>query len=367
MVLFLGMAGFRIISVGVYLQDAANLHLEAEARACRAKATTFANLDKEMKKKFILFFLFIILFAACDKKSKVEKAVEEIPVKVEVERFDKLFFETSPEGLPQLEKRYPYFFPGDDENVWLEKMKDPLWREVYNEVEKKYSNFGKQQGEIEELLRHIKYYFPKTKTPKVVTLISEMDYNSKAIYADSLILISLELYLGKEHKFYTFPDYLKQNFEERQMMPDIVSSFAKRKIAPADNTFLSQMVYFGKELYLKDILLPDYTDAEKIGYKPQQISWCKENESYIWRYFIEGELLYDTNTKLANRFLEPAPFSKFYLDIDNESPGRIGQWIGWQIVRSFMENNEISVQDMLKMDAKTIFERSRYKPKKAEE
>jgi uncharacterized protein YjaZ len=126
------------------------------------------------------------------------------------------------------------------------------------------------------------------------------------------------------------------------------------------------MIYYGKQLYLKDILLPDYSDAEKIGYTPAQDQWCKENESYIWRYFIDENLLYDSDSRLPNRFINIAPFSKFYLEIDNDSPGRVGQWIGWQIVRSFMKNNEVSLNDMLKLDSKELFEKSKYKPKKNE-
>ena len=323
-----------------------------------------ANLHKEMKRYFILFFLFI-LYTSCDKKSSAEKAVEEIPLTLQIERFDKIFYETPAEKLPAVKNRYPYFFPGNDDNVWLDKMKDPIWREVYTEVQKKYGNFEPQRKEAEDLFRHIMYYFPQSRTPKLITLISEMDYNNKAIYADSLVLVSLELYLGKDHKFYgPFAAYLRQNFETRQIMPDIVSSFAQTKIPPPDNTLLAQMVYYGKELYLKDMLLPEYTDAERIGYLPEQIDWCAENESYIWRYMIESKLLYDTDSKLPNRFINPAPFSKFYLEIDNDSPGRVGQWIGWQIVRSFMENNDISLADMLKMDARELFEKSKYKPKK---
>jgi hypothetical protein len=51
-------------------------------------------------------------------------------------------------------------------------------------------------------------------------------------------------------------------------------------------------------LYLKDVLLPDYTDAEKIGYQPEQIIWCQENESYMWRFFIDENLLFDSDSKL---------------------------------------------------------------------
>jgi gliding motility-associated lipoprotein GldB len=305
---------------------------------------------------------------SCDKKSKVEKAVEAIPVALKVDRFDQAFFEAKPNELANLKAEYPFFFPeGTPDAVWIDKMQNKDWRALYAEVQKKFPDFNKQTTEIEDLFKHFKYYFPETVMPKIYTVIAEMDYHNKAIYADDKLIIALELYLGKSHQFYTFPEYLKQNFEERQMMPDIVSSFAVRKIPPpAEKTLLANMIYYGKELYMKDIMLPDYTDAEKMGYTPEQITWSQENESYIWRYFIEEDLLFSTDAKLENRFVNMAPFSKFYLEIDNESPGRIGQWIGWQIVRSFMENNEVSLQEMLKMDAKQIFERSKYKPKKNE-
>ena len=319
--------------------------------------------------KYFTLLLLSLLFIACDKKTKVEKAIEEIPVEVKVDRFDKAFFETKPEDLANLKAEYPFFFPeGNDDKVWIDKMQNKDWRDLYAEVQKKFPDFGKQTNEIEEVFKHIKYYFPQTIMPKVYTVIGEMDYNNKAIYANDKLIIALELYLGKEHKFYTFPVYLKQNFEERQMMPDVVSSFALRSIpAPKDISLLSEMIYYGKELYLKDVLLTSYTDAEKIGYLPEQITWCQENESYIWRYFIDESLLYSSDSKLANRFINLAPFSKFYLEIDNESPGRVGQWIGWQIVRSYMENNpKTTVPDLLKMNEKELFERSKYKPKKNE-
>jgi len=319
-------------------------------------------------KKFIVTLAILFALYSCDKKSKIEKAVEEIPVQINVNRFDKAFFETKPQNLEELKAHYPFFFPqGVEDKVWLEKMNNPLWRELYEEVEKKYSNFDKQTEQIEDLFKHIKFYFPETITPKVYTVIAEMDYNNKAIYAKDKLIIALELYLGKEHKFYEFPKYLKQNFEERQMMPDIVSSFAFRKIPPPlDKTLLSSMIYSGKELYLKDLLLPEYTDAEKIGYLPEQIKWCQDNESYMWRFFIDENLLFDSDSRLPNRFINLAPFSKFYLEIDNESPGRVGQWLGWQIVRSYMDNNNVSLRDMLKTDPKQIFDKSKYKPKKNE-
>ena len=105
-----------------------------------------------------------------------------------------------------------------------------------------------------------------------------MDYQNKVIYAHDMLVISLELYLGKDHRFYEFPQYIKQNFEQSQILPDMVSSFGQTKILPpTDTSFLSQMIYAVKAFYLKDQLLPEYSDADKMVYKTEQITWMQEN------------------------------------------------------------------------------------------
>jgi gliding motility-associated lipoprotein GldB len=317
--------------------------------------------------KTIVFSIILVSILACDKKSKFEKIVQDIPIELAVARFDQAFFTAKPTDLPKLKKDFPAFFPKSvSDDVWLEKISNPQWQELYIEVQKKYKNFEPQTTSIAAMLQHIKYYFPQTKTPKITTLIYEMDFNTKAIYADSIILIPLEMYLGKTHKFYEFPDYQKQTLEPSQILPDIVSSFAQSKIKPLKTkNLLSLMIQSGKELYLKDLLLPEISDANKIGYTPQQIAFCQENEPFMWAYFIEKNLLYSSDSKLDSRFIKPAPFSKFYLDIDNDTPGRIGQWVGWQIVRAYAENNpKVGIKQLLDTDAETIFNQSKYKPKK---
>lgn len=315
---------------------------------------------------FLVSCILSLMFFSCNKKSADEKKIEALPVQIKIDRFDQVFFESSPKDLQKIKKRYPFFFPeGIPDSVWVNKINNPLWRELFAEVQKKYKKSESIEAELEKVFKHIKFHFPKTKSPKVYTVIAEMDYDNKVIYADSLVIISLEMYLGKDHKFYEFPAYIRQNFEQRQMMPDLVASFGKSKITTEkDNTLLSQMIYHGKLLYLKDLLLSSYTDDEKMGYTPKEINWCEENESYIWRYFLENELLYSNELKLNSRFIAPAPFSKFYLEIDNESPGQVGAWIGWQIVRSFVKNNDVPVAKLLEINAKELFKKSKYKPKK---
>lgn len=323
-----------------------------------------------MKFKIIVLNLLVFAVLSCNDKSKVEKAVEQIPMQMTTYRFDQAFFNASPKTFPKLKQEYPFFFPeGVDDKVWLDKMQNQQWRALFNEVQAKYKNFEPQKLEIENVFKHIKYYFPTIVTPKIYTVIGEMDLNTKTIYAKDKLIIALELYIGKDHKFYDeFPVYLKANFESRQILPDVVASFAEQIVPPpTDRTLLSQMIYCGKKLYLKSLLLPEYLAAEQIGYTAEQLKWCEDNESYMWQYFIEKKLLFSADSRLENQFIDFAPFSKFYLEIDNESPGRVGQWLGWQIVQSYMNNNKVAVQQLLKTDAKQLFEQSKYKPKKNEQ
>lgn len=317
-------------------------------------------------KKFLVFALASIILTSCSKNDKIKSEAEDIPVSIEVDRYDKAFFETKPQDLNKLKSKYPFFFPPNvSDTAMVEKMTNPLWRELYKEVEKRYDNFDLEKEGIEDLFKYIKFYYPKTRTPKVVTLIHDMDPQYKAIYADSLVVISLEMYLGKNHKFYEYPEYVKKTFEPSQILPDIVQSFSYGKVKPPmERDFLSQLVYAGKQLYLKDILLPEYSDEDKICYTTDEIKWCEEHDVDVWRFFVEEKLLYSTDSKLIPKFIEPGPFSKFGLTNDNETPGRVGAWIGWQIVRAFMDNNDVPPQQMFLMDAKEIFQKSKYKPTK---
>lgn len=320
-----------------------------------------------MKKNLLLFITFLSI-VSCKKETKQEVDVSEIPVSFKVERFDQEFYTAKPQDLPRLKTKYPFLFPEMyADTVWINKMNDSISRELFEEVQKKYAQIGTLENNIEALLKHVKYYYPEKKTPRVITVITEVDVDAKAIFVDDFLFVSLDCYLGENHRFYeTFPEYKRIEFKESQVLPDIVSSFSYGKIAaPKNRALLSLMIYKGKELYMKDLLIPDVSDFDKIAYTEEKYKWCQENEAEIWSNFIENKLLYDTNPKNEQRFLSDAPFSKFYLEIDNESPGRVGAWIGWQIVKSYAENHpNVKLQDILALDAKKLFEESKYKPKK---
>ena len=319
-----------------------------------------------MKFKLFIILSFVFLIIQC-KKNNVKDEINSIPISINIDRFDKKFYNIDSFKLNDLKKEYSYLFPEKfDDIVWVNRRKDSLQLILKNAIEKKIENFDFIEDEINYLFKHVKYYFPKTNIPKIVTLINNVDYQSKIIYLDSLVLISLDTYLGKKHEIYNgIPNYIKHDMDISFLSSHIADKFLDRKINyPNERTFLSQMLYFGKKLYLKEKLLPLKNDTILIGYSKKNFTWAKENEIYIWKYFIEKELLYNTDSKLIRRFLDPSPFSKFYLEIDNQSPGKIGRWIGWQIVRSFMKKNpEVKIEDLIFKSSQELFIKSGYKPK----
>ncbi len=324
---------------------------------CQIKATM----------KYFSLLLTILLLFACDSKSKVEQEIEEIPVEFDIMRFDKEFDATTPETLASIKQKYPVFFPRQfHDSVWIARINDTLQQQLNDEVQAIFPSEEKLEDVLHPLFQHIKYYIPQFEVPTVVTTTSDVDYQNKVIVADTLLVLGLDTYLGSEHPFYVdINRYIAKNLKEEQLGPDVASAYARQLIAkPRQRSFLAQIIYFGKELYLKDLWLPEATDAAKIGYNEEEMQWAQDNETEIWRNFVENEILYSTNPKLGARFIAPAPFSKFYLEIDNESPGMIGRFVGWQIVRAYMENNDTSVEELLRTPADVIFKQSKYKPKR---
>jgi gliding motility-associated lipoprotein GldB len=315
-----------------------------------------------------LLILAIVLFLSISCKTEIVKKVDvsKIEVAVSVSRFEQKFYKADEKTLQKVKNEFPYLFPEQNDSIWLNKIRDEEERELYQKSQLVFDDFENEKNQIKDLFKHVKYYHPDFETPEIITLITNLDYQSKIVYADSLLFVSLDMYLGKDSEVYhDFPAYLSQNFEKSHLVVDIASAISERYFkADKGRQFLDLVVGAGKKMYMIDSYLPAVSNAQKIGYSKAEYAWAMANEAQIWKYFIENKVLYSTDSKLVDRFMAEAPFSKFYIDIDKESPGRIGVWLGWQIVRSYMNNNEVTLQQLLQTNAEEIFNKSKYKPKK---
>ena len=315
---------------------------------------------------FLPLFLLIFIVFSCKKENPNYVDVSNIEVKLTVNRFEKDFYESSLNDLPKLKEKYPLFFPtAIHDSVWIQKKQNKDELELYAETKKVYNDFSDVERDLISLFKHVRYYYPEFKVPLITTVNSNIDYDYRIIYNPENLIISTDVYLGKGHKFYAdYPFYIKENNTKEAIVVDVAKEIANQLVpSNTDRTFLGKMIYEGKKQYLLDVFLPSATKKLKSGYTIEKLSWAEKNEEQVWRYFIEKKLLYSTASELDSRFLNIAPFSKFYLSLDNETPGQIGVWIGKQIVASFMEKNDVSLQSLLTMNAQKLLKESKYKPR----
>lgn len=311
-------------------------------------------------------FCLIFIFLGCSNNKKSNLKIEKIPLEIKFDRFDLKFASVNNKRFQNLKKNYNFLFPSQfPDSVWMKRKDDSIQIMLQNEVNKVFPNLDKLEKESENIYKHLIYNFPSIKVPKFLTLINNVDYQSKVIFTDTIILISLDTFLGSTNKIYNgIPNYIKSDMDKSRFGSILVDKIASSIIeAPINRFFLDRIIYKGKILLLKDFIIPLSSDETKIGYNKEQINWAMQNEEYVWKYFIGNELLFKTDDDLIDRFIIPAPFSKFYLEIDNESPGKIGQWIGWQILRSFRKKNpSIKISDILNMSSEELFKKANYKP-----
>lgn len=318
-------------------------------------------------KKWIALSLLISILVACQFENKKENEIKKIKVTAKFALFHDAFFSTDPKEIFKLKENFPYMFPNQvSDKIVLARRNDTLQQALYKEVSKVYGNFEKEKGNLVNLFKHIKYYYVDFVVPTVVTDITGVSYQDRVLYANDMLLLSLDMYLGENHKFYTgFPGYLTKNFRPDYMIVEVAKKIIEAKYSVnRDRTFLGQMIFEGKKMYLLDLFLPHVPEQLKFGYSKEKMLWANKNEAQVWAYFIKQEMLYSNNPKLKKRFLDLAPFSKFYMSIDKDSPGEIGTYIGLQIVRAYMKNHEITPQELLNLDAQTLLNQSGFKPKK---
>lgn len=315
----------------------------------------------------LIYVFAVLLCLGCKNDDSSENQISKIEMNVSVERFDRVFAKAKSGDLETIKKTYPFLFSKQvDDTMWIERMNDTLQQQLFEEVDAQFGDFKATEAEITSLFKHLKFYDKSFSAPRVITLTNDVDYRYPVVVTDTIVLLALDNYLGSEHKFYAnIPAYISANLNKSQLVVDLAAEYAKsNSYQSGKKTLLDEMIYFGKQLYFMDKVIPFKTDAEKMGYTPKQLEFAIGNENMIWTYFVSKEMLFSTDVALSARFIAEAPFTKFYLDIDNETPGRLGQYIGWQIVRAYMNNNTVDFQTLMDTDALEIFNKSNYKPEK---
>ncbi len=340
-------------------------------------------VNKGIQLKHFLFLCVILVFVfnACrndQPKLTLPKIKSETPkAEIKIHRYDQALFALSRTdlnaGLSGLQKEYSFFLGSNlGDPLALAQMQnylgDPVIQALNRDVQKQFGNIGYLEGSFSEAFTNYKSYFPAEKMPKVYTYISGVDPESPIRLVDSVMIIGIDNFLGAESKFYKelgIPVYKSTRFAKDYLVPAAVILMAD-KFLPEPNrnmSLLDWMIREGKRLYFLDCMLPEIPDEVKIGYTLPKEEWCVKNTGNLWGYLLSNSLLFKNDSKNIIAFIGDAPFTKGFSE---ESPGRTGVWLGWQIVRAYMSNtNKVSLpQLMQETDSQKILSVSRYKPEK---
>jgi gliding motility-associated lipoprotein GldB len=331
-----------------------------------------------------LFFLFILTFLSCKHGNKPD--VSAIQLNVKIERFDKDLYNGKSTALTPtdqlLQKKYGAFYDDymhqmvgnysySNEQILSTLFKDRAYEDLNREKDSVFKDLTPIEKELTQSFKYIKYYYPKIRVPRFIAFIS--GFAVQTPIGDDYIGIGLDMFLGKGSKFYpaiveSVPLYLSKRFAPQYVVPRVTETYAREELfaeRDEDRTLLAKMIHHGKILYFMDrVLSDDVPDSVKIGYTTKQLEWCRTFENNIWGYYLENNLLFETDYQKIQVLLSEGPFTPG-LGEKNESAPKLGVWTGWQIVRKYMkENPSISLQELMaEKDPQKILQASKYKPK----
>lgn len=330
----------------------------------------------------VVLALFVLLLARC-KQDPLSVDVSNVDLQVDFKRLDQDLFSLNPAAgqtnTDEIYRKYGDFFVDYCEGVlrigspeaegFQYSVAQFITSEdivtLYDDVQDTYKDVSSIERQLTEAFRYFKYHFPDSTIPNVVFNISALNY---AVVATPTTLgIGLDMFLGADYPIYPavgLPKYMYDNMKPDQIVPQAMKGWlqATYETDAKRETLLDYMIFEGKLLFVLDATLRQSADSIKIGFSSDAMLWCEEYEPRIWAHLVDQELLYSTEYMSINKWINQAPF---VAGIPKDSPGRLGQWVGWQIVKKYMQQNpETSlVKLMANQNSQDILARSKYKPR----
>lgn len=233
-------------------------------------------------------------------------------------------------------------------------------------VQNQYSDFSPYAQQIENAFKYYNYWFPEKHIPEVITFMGAFNYN--VAVTDSGLGIGLEYYLGSDFELYKtvgLPNYKIKKMKPEYLAYDAMRGWLLSEFTQPENQdfLLAAIIEYGKALYLMDAVFPGDADYLKIGFDQDELNWCIQNEHHIWQSMMNSDMLFSKDRNAIKKYTGEAPFTP---GMPEDSPGRVGNWVGWQIVRAHARKHpDLTPAEIVALtDYKNILSQSKYKPKK---
>ena len=337
-------------------------------------------------KKLTCIVSFLILFLSnCDKKNELKEKIEKTtfnsnenkdiqkPLSLKIKRIEKQIFEAkSRKEIKNILNENKYFsekflkrsqYPHDSilVNSFFNLGNDKNLDSLYQTSNKVFKDFYEIGLELENALKNIQKFDSKFKIPKIFTIIT--GFGNDLYVDDSIIVIGLDFFLAENSKYKPqLPNYMLKRYRKEYIVPMIVTLISSKynESDYLDNSMVAEMIYFGKSYQFLSEMMPEKNDTIIAGYDYKVLKDVEKNQNLIWAHFIEKKLLFETKNETVTRYTGERPTT---FEIGNNCPGRIGRWLGWHIVKSYLDKNRTDLKQLMKQkDAKTIFYKSKFKP-----
>ena len=355
------------------------------------KGISIVEFVKNLSCWLVVPMVFFLL-GACSRDSdrKFIPDVSEIEVDIDIRRFEQDLFSLDTTnlaaGLQQLLEKYPEFseiyfsrifqVAGPDGNLPAVEsfvrgfLQHPSTVHLYDTCMTMYADLSVAEQQLEEAFRFLKYYRPEMIIPDVTTFISEFGVGN-FIYGDQSLAIGLDFFLGSTYPYTkynpgnpNFSDYLTRTFNRDHLVFKTLLPLVEDMVGePQGSRLLDLMIHNGKKIYIMDHLLPRAPDSVKWEVTAMQAEWLKDNELEMWAYFLQEDLLYSNKWLDITKYVNYSPSSP---GMPPEAPGRTANWLGWQIVKAYMEKHpEEDWQGLIELkDAQQLMDLSKYKPRR---
>jgi hypothetical protein len=327
--------------------------------------------------KRLIFVFFVGLFSCnSGEESCIDAPSITETVPVVIERLEsRLFAATNPGEVLQFMQNYPILtkeFLGANQypsNTILARelfkvIKNPYTDSLRMQTNDYFGDMGDLKLEFGKAFSYIKHYYPNFKPPLIQTLVT--GFGSSEMYvSEDRIIIGLDFYLGPNGKYRPqgIPLYILKRYDKPYIVPATILLYADRflKENPEDNTMAADMIYYGKKYFFAKNMMPCTPDSLLIWYDGKELDNVEENRNLLWYHFLENELLYETNHIVKQKYMDERPN---ITEIGSQCPGRVGAWIGWDIIREYHDrNSNVSLQELMaNPDAQEILNQAKYNP-----
>ena len=250
--------------------------------------------------------------------------------------------------------------------VLADFISDPDWSAAQQAVDSVLGDLEPQRVQLNDAFGRLKALFPDSITPSVIAFNS--GFNFGIFPTDSVLGVGVEWFIGSTSPVIgllapdAFPQFMKDRMVPQMLVPSALKGWLlvhyTKDIRGED--LLTNLVETGKVMALLDVLLPKTDPDLKFAFSKQQLAWCEANEFEIWKNLVSNEKLFSKQADDIGRMMNDGPFTN---GLPRESPGHIGEWIGYRMVTEYLkENPDVSFAQLIAIeDPKVILKF--YKPK----